>query len=104
MSRDKDAGRRHDIKIGNSSFDRVEELKYLGTTSTSQNSIHEGSKGRLKSGNACYQSVQNLSSSSLLFNNIKINIYGTIILSVVLCGFETWSLTLREELRMMVFE
>ena len=48
--------------------------------------------------------MQNLSSSSLLSKNLKIKIYRTIILPVVLYGCETWSLTLREERRMRVFE
>jgi hypothetical protein len=43
-------------------------------------------------------------SSPLLSRNIKIRIYKTIILPVVLYGCETWSLTLREELRLRVFE
>jgi hypothetical protein len=54
----------------------------------------------LKSGNACCHSVQNLLSSSLLYKNIKIKIYRTIILDVVLYGCETWSLILREERRL----
>jgi len=54
--------------------------------------------------NACYHSVQNLLSSSLLSKNIKIKIYRTIILPVVLYGCETWSLTLREETRLRVLE
>ena len=58
----------------------------------------------MKSGNACYHSVQNLLSSSLLSKNLKIKIYRTIILPVVLYGYETWSLTLREERRLRVFE
>jgi hypothetical protein len=66
--------------------------------------IHEEIKRRLNSGNACYHSVQNLLSSRLLSKNIKIKIYKTIILPVVLYGCETWSLTLREEHRMRVFE
>ena len=55
-------------------------------------------------GNACYYSVQNLLSSSLLSKKLKIKIHRTIILPVVLCGCETWSLTLREERRLRVFE
>jgi hypothetical protein len=47
---------------------------------------------------------QKLLSSRLLFKNIKIKIYKTIILPVVLYGCETWSLTLREEHRQRVFE
>jgi hypothetical protein len=44
-----------------------------------------------------YYSVQNLLSSRLLSKNVNIRIYNTIILSVVLYGYETWSLTLREK-------
>ena len=62
---------------------------------TSQNSIQEEIKNGLKLGNACYYSVQNLLSSRLLSKNLKIKIYRTIILPVVLYGCETWSLTLR---------
>ena len=51
-----------------------------------------------------YYSVQNLLSSSLLSKNLKIKIYRNLILPVVLCGCETWSLTLREERRLRVFE
>ena len=68
------------------------------------NSIEEEFKSRLKLGNACYYSVQNLLSSSLLSKKLKIKIYRTIILPVVLYGCETWSLTLREEHRLRVFE
>ena len=48
--------------------------------------------------------MQNLLSSSLLSKNLKTEIYRTIILPVVLYGCETWSLTLREERRLRVFE
>jgi hypothetical protein len=58
----------------------------------------------VKSGNTCYNLVQNLLSSSLLSKNLKINIYRTVILYVVLYGCETWSLTLREEYWLKVFE
>ena len=59
-------------------------------------------KSGLKSGNACYHSVRNLFSSSLLSKNIKI--CRTIILPLVLYVFETWSLILREERSLRVFE
>ena len=69
--------------VDNSSIERVEEFKHLGTTLTNQNSIQEEIKSRLKLGNACYHSVQNLLSFSLLSKNLKIKIYITIILPVV---------------------
>ena len=94
MSREQTAGRSHSMRIDNRSFERMEEFKYLGTTLTNQNSIQKEIKSRLKSGNACFHSVQNLLSSSLLSKNIKIKIYRTIILPVVLYGCETWSLTM----------
>ena len=72
------------MRTDNSTFKRVEEFKYLGTTLTFQNSTVEEIKSRLRSGNACYHSVQNLLSSRLLSKNLKINIYRTIILPVVL--------------------
>jgi len=104
MSRDQNAGRIHSVRIHNSTFERVEEFKYLATTLTNQNSIAEEIKSRLRSGNACYHLVQNLLSSSLLSKNLNIKIYRTIILPVVLYGCETWSLTLREEWKLRMFE
>ena len=104
MSREQTAGLSHTVKADNSSIERVEEFTCLGTTSTNQNSIQEEIKSRLKLGNACYHSVQKLLSSTLLPKNLKIKIYITIILHVVLYGCETWSLPLREEHRLRVFE
>ena len=103
-SRDQNAGRIHSVRIDNSTFERVEEFKYLGTTLPNQNSIPEEIKSRFKSTNACYHSVQNLLSSSFLFKNLKIKIYRTIILTVVLYGCETWSLTFRDERWLREFE
>jgi len=98
MSRDENAGRSHNKKNDNSSFERVEEFSYLRKTLTNENSIQEEIESRLKSVNACYHSVQNVKSSSLLSRNLNIKIYRTVILHLALYGCGTWSLTLREEL------
>ena len=74
----------------------------MGTTLTNQNYIQEEIKSRLKSGHACHHSVPNLLYSSVLSKNLKIKIYRTKILPVVLYGCETWLLTLRKERRLRV--
>jgi hypothetical protein len=66
--------------------------------------IQEEIKKRLNSDIACYHSAQNLLSSLLLSKNLKIRIYKTIILPMVLYGCEALSLTLRGEHRLRVFE
>jgi hypothetical protein len=81
MSRCQNAGQRQSVKIANRSFEDVAKFKYLGTTLTDQNYVHEEIKSRL-----------------------KVKIYKTIILPLVLYGCETWSLTLREERRLRVSE
>ena len=83
MSRDQDAGRSHSIKTDNKRFESVESSKCLGTSLTNQNAIEKEVKNRLKLRNACYHSVQNLLSSSLLYKNTKIKMYRTIILIVM---------------------
>ena len=64
----------------------LEQFKYLGTTLTNQNSIQEEIKNRLKSGDVPYRLTQNLLFPSLLSKNIKIKMYRTIMLPVVLYG------------------
>jgi hypothetical protein len=76
----------------------------LGTTLRNQNDIRDEIRSRLNSGNACYYSVQNLFSSRPISKKLKIKIYKTVILPVVLYGCETWSLTLGEEHRLKVSE
>jgi len=102
MFREQNARRSHNIEIYNCSFERAEQFKYLGTPLTNQNCIQEEIKSRIKSGNVCYNSVQNLLSSSLLSKNLKIKIHRTIILSLFV-GCETWSLTLRKEHKLKEF-
>jgi hypothetical protein len=104
MSWDQNAVWSHNIKIDNSSFERVEELKFLGRTLINQNYVQKEVKSRWKSRNACYHSVQKLLSSSLLSKNLKNMIYTTKILPVVLNGCETWSLILWQEVRPRAFK
>jgi hypothetical protein len=104
MSCHPNSGQNQIIRIANELFENVEKFKYLGTTLTNQNDIHDEIKSRLNSGNACYHSVQNLLSSLLISKTLKIKIYKTVILPVGLYGCETWSLSLREEHRLRVFE
>jgi hypothetical protein len=100
LSHHQNAGQNHDINTANRCFENVAKSKYFGTTVTNQNLVQAEIKRRLNSGNACYHSVQNLLSFRLLSGNIKIRIYKTMILLVVLYGCETWSLTLREKHRL----
>jgi hypothetical protein len=68
------AGTNLDIKTANRSSENVSQFKYLGTTVSHKNFILEEIKRRLNSDNACYYSVQNLLSSSVLSKNVKIRI------------------------------
>jgi hypothetical protein len=104
MSRHQNSVQNQNIRTANESFENVAKFKYLGTTLTNQNDIHDEIKSRLNSGNACYYSVQNLLSSRLISKNLKIKTYRTVLLPVGLYGCETWSPTLREEHRLRVFE
>jgi len=86
ISRDQNVERSHSTKTDNSYLERLEPFKDLGSALMNQNSIQEEIKSRLKSGNACYHSVHNILSFILLSKNIKIKMYRTIILHVVLYG------------------
>ncbi|KAJ4448569.1 hypothetical protein ANN_10587 [Periplaneta americana] len=93
MSRDQNIVRNGNIKLGNLSFEEVENFKYLGTTVTNTNDTREEIKHRINMGNFYH-----------LLKNLKVRIYKTVILPVVLYGCKTWTLTLREEQRLRVFE
>jgi hypothetical protein len=75
MSHYQKAGQKHSIKMGNRSFEDVAKFKYLETTPTDQNCIHEEITSRIHSGNACYNLVQRLLSSFLLSRNVKVKIF-----------------------------
>jgi hypothetical protein len=75
MSHYQKTGRKHGIKLANRSFENVAKFKYLGTTPTDQNCVHEEIRSRLNSGNACLHSVQSVLSSRLLSRDLKFKIY-----------------------------
>jgi hypothetical protein len=58
MSRSQKTGQKHSIKIANRFFADAAKFRYLGTTLTDQNYMHEEIKSRLNLGNACHHSVQ----------------------------------------------
>jgi hypothetical protein len=88
MSGDRNAGQNDNIKLDNKFLERVEQFRYLGTTVTNLNSIQEEIKSRLKSRNACYHSVQDLVSYSLLSKDTNIKIYRTVIVLLFCMGVE----------------
>jgi hypothetical protein len=104
MSRHLNSGQNQNIRIANESSENVAKFKNLGMTLTNQNDIHDEIKSRLNSGNAFHHSVQNLLSSRFILKNLKIKIYKTENVPVVLYGCETWSFTLRQEQRLGVSE
>jgi hypothetical protein len=74
MSCSQKTGQKYSINIAIRSFEDVAKFRYLGTTLTDQNHMHEESKSRLNSGNACYHSVQSFLPSRLLSRNIEVKI------------------------------
>jgi hypothetical protein len=66
--------------------------------------MQEEIKSRINSGNVCYHMVQSILSSRLLSRKVKVKIYKTMIVLVVFYGCETWSLTLKVEHRLGVFD
>jgi hypothetical protein len=79
MSLVQDAGQNNNIKIGCTSFDKLEKLRFLKRNLTNQNSIHEQIKSKLKSKTSCYHTVQNILFSSFLFKNVKSQIFTNVI-------------------------
>jgi hypothetical protein len=97
MSCHQNARQNHNTMIASKLGENVAKVKYMGMTVIDHNCIHTEIKSNLNFGNACYPSVQNLLSFYLLSKNAMIKIYKIINLSVALYGYETCSLTLREE-------
>jgi hypothetical protein len=104
MSCHPNSGQNQNIRRANELFENVTKFKYLGMILTNQNDIHDEIKSRLNSGKCLLL----FSPKSFVFPShikiLKMKIYKTVILPFVLYGCKTWSLTLREEHRLRVFE
>jgi hypothetical protein len=103
MSHYQKAGQKHNLKMVNRSFEDVAKFRYFETT-TDQNYMHEAIRSTQNLGNACYYLVRSLLSSHLSSRNGKVKVNKTIILSFLLYGCEMWSLTLRAQHGLRVFE
>ncbi|KAJ4433184.1 hypothetical protein ANN_15441 [Periplaneta americana] len=104
ISRDQNIIRNGNIKIVNLSYQKVEKFKYLEAIVTNISNTREEIKRRINMGNVWYYSVEKLLSSSLLSKQLKVRIYMTVILPVILYGCETWTPTVREEQSLRMFE
>ena len=95
------------ISVDNKSCEKVKTFKYLDSLLEKQNSIHEEIKSRLALRQEIHINIQSkhscLSPTVIILLNLKIYIYTIVILPVVLYGFQTFSLTLREERRLRMF-
>jgi hypothetical protein len=88
MSRHPNSGQNQNIRITNESFENVAKFIYLWKTLTTQNDIYDEIKSRLNSRNAFYHLIQSLLSSRLIYKKLKIKMYKTVILPIVLYGCE----------------
>lgn len=91
------------MEVGNHSFKRVSHFNFLGSVLTNGNKIKVEIDTRLKKGNNCYYGLGKVLSAKAVSNNLKVQIYMTLILPVVLYGSETWPLRKAEQMRLEVF-
>ena len=80
------------IRIGNHSFEEVQEFKYLGSTITENNKTSKEIKARIAAGNRSYYALKIIFQSRNASKNAKKKIYTTVIRPIVTYTSETLSL------------
>ena len=92
-----------DLRIGNKTFEAVQNFQYLGNITSNTNN-NKCIKERIVMGNKAYYANRQLFNSSLTSRNSKLQIYRTLVRPVVTYGSESWTLTMEEERALAVFE
>jgi hypothetical protein len=92
------------IEMEEYKFRRVDQFKYLGSIITQDNDIKTEISMRLQSANKCFFGLSKIFRSRAISKNLKVRMYLTLLMPIVLYGAETWPLRKTEEQRMAVFE
>jgi len=85
-------------------IEKVNKFRYLGAYVTSKHEVTEEIKIGLESGNECFYSVQKLLTSRLISRKLKLKIYRTVVLPLIIYGCKSWSTTSAEERKLRLFE
>ena len=104
MCSGKDTTLHHDFAIGNYTFKRVDNFKYLGTMVNKMNNRSVEVNARLTMANRAYYGLQNHMKSGIISRNIKTFLYKTLIRPILTYGAETWVLSKQDGHRLSIFE
>lgn len=80
------------ITVGQYEFKKLEHLKYRGTIVTQKNERHIESQQKIKMRYKCFYVLKQLLRSRILLKEVRIQLYVTIIRSVVMCSSKCWTL------------
>jgi hypothetical protein len=100
----KDTILHQDLAIGNYTFKRVDNFKYLGTVVNKMNNRSVEVNARLITANRAYYGLQNHMKSRIIYRNIKTLLHKTLIRPVLIYGAETWVLSKQQEHSLSIFE
>lgn len=95
---------RKDLHVGDKIYKGVAKFKYLGCTITDRNTREEEIEIRIQNALRCSAALHKVLVSKLLSRSTKIRIYKTVIRPILMYGCEAWTLTLKEENRLLVAE